>query len=115
MKIGRGALALFIDHIPASEAIESIGGVELMKLIPGDRMGETPPRGWRCLEASIAPAAIQIEALDRSLVDDGTSIHGHVHDAAPGSQQPQPRDARYHGNPGLDHMLDHRQVAAARV
>ena len=78
-------------------------------------VGEAPARGRRRLEAAVAPAGIEIEAVDRRLVDDRRAVHGHVHQAAPAAQQPQPAEHRHQRHAALAHVLDGRQVAALGV
>src|SRR6478736_6672819 len=58
-----GALALFVDHVAGLEPVETIGGVELVGFVLGDGVGEAPARGRRGLEAAVAPARVEIEAL----------------------------------------------------
>jgi hypothetical protein len=64
MQIGRRALAFFVDHVAAAEAVEAEIGIEGMRFVPGDRPGKAPAGGRRRLEAAIAPAAIEIEIVD---------------------------------------------------
>src|SRR6188768_263667 len=86
MQIGLRAGAALVDGVAGAETVEPVGGGELVGLAGGDQMGEAPARRRGGLEAAIAPAAIEIEVVDRRLVDDRRTIHGHVHDAAPGAQ-----------------------------
>ena len=97
------------------EAVEPEGRVERMRLVARDRVGEAPARGRRRLEAAVAPARVEIEALDRRPVDDRRAVHRHVHQAAPAPQQPQPPDHRHQRHAALAHVLDRRQVAALGV
>src|SRR5690606_31373971 len=61
------------------------------------------------------PAAIQIHAGQRAFGDDGRAVHGHVHDAAPAAQQPQPRHGREHRHHLAHDLLHERQVSALGV
>src|SRR5215470_4081325 len=90
MRIGRRPRAALVDHCTAREAIECEGFVERMRPVLRDRMREDEARGRRRLEAAIAPAAVDVEALDRRLADDRAPVHGHVVDAAPEPHHPQP-------------------------
>src|SRR5262245_63264940 len=89
------AHALLVDDAALSEAVETIGGGERMRLAGGDEMGETPARCRRRLEAAIAPAGVEIEPVDRRLVDDRRAVHGNVEQHAPGAEVAQAYDNRH--------------------
>ncbi len=58
MGLGKCAGAALIDHMSGSEALKRKCGIQRMRRIVGNGMGETPA-GARCrLETAIAPAAI---------------------------------------------------------
>src|SRR5579859_2681102 len=65
MRIGRGSGAALVDRRAAIEAIEREMLVELVRPVLRDRMRKAEARGGRCFEAAVAPAAVDIEALDR--------------------------------------------------
>ena len=67
------------------------------------------------LKPAVAPARVQIEALDGRPVDDGRAVHGHVHDAAPAAKEAHPADHRHQRHAALADVLDHRQVPALRI
>src|ERR1035438_1491298 len=115
VKIGLGALALFVDQMPGCEPVEAKGGSGFVRLVGGQQMGKCPAGCRRCLEAAVAPAGIQIEAIEWSAIDDRRSVHRHVRDAAPASKQARTADHRHERHAALANVLDRRQVAAARI
>src|ERR1700728_5049379 len=78
-------------------------------------MGEAPPGAGRRLEAAVAPAAVEIEPLDRRLADEGRAIHGHVHDARALPENAQARERRHHRDRRAHQVLDQRKIAALRI
>src|SRR5260370_42186300 len=88
VKVGLGAAAILIDQLAAREAVQPITPGERMGRLVRQQMSETPPGGRRRLESAITPARVQIQTLDRRVIDDGRAIHAHVHDATPGAQHP---------------------------
>src|SRR5262245_45168890 len=69
--VGLRAHALLVDHAACRQAIEPVGGRIWMRLVLGYEVREADAGGRRRLEAAIAPAGIEIEPIDRRLVDDG--------------------------------------------
>src|SRR3546814_7609125 len=63
--LGRGAGAGLVDGGAAREAVEREWHGERVRLIARDQVREAPARGRRRLEPAIAPAAIEIETVDR--------------------------------------------------
>ena len=78
-------------------------------------MCEAPSRARRRLEAAVAPAGVEVETLDSGAVDDRRAIHRHVHDAAPGAQQPRATDHRHQRHAAFADVLDGGEVAALRI
>ena len=74
MQVGLGALALFVDHPAGSEPVKTIGLRRLMRGIGGQKMGKAETGCRRRLEAAVAPAAVQIEAVNRRMVDNGRAV-----------------------------------------
>src|SRR3546814_3028424 len=56
-----GGGAVFVDQRAAAEAVEAEGGVQRMRFVMRDGMGENMAAAGSRLEASGAPAAIDIE------------------------------------------------------
>ncbi len=56
VQVGLRARALLVDQMAGGEAVEPEGGVERVRLVAGDGVGEAPARGRRRLEAAVAPA-----------------------------------------------------------
>src|SRR3984885_3512807 len=115
VKIGLGALALFIDQMSGCEPVEAKGGSGLMRLVGCQQMGKCPAGRRRCLEAAVAPAGIEIEAIDWSAIDNRRSVHRHVRNAAPASKQARTADHRHQRHAALANVLDGGQIAAARI
>src|SRR4051812_41674721 len=78
--------ALLVDEPAGGEAVEPEGRRGLVRLVAGDEVREAVAGGRRRLEAAVAPAGIEIEPSDGRAVDDGRTVHRHVHDAAPVTQ-----------------------------
>src|SRR3546814_12274240 len=76
LQIGLGARALFIDQLPAREAIEPIACGDRMRLVTGEQMRKAPARRRSRLEPAVAPAAVEIEPRhrDRKRVVSGKSV-----------------------------------------
>ncbi len=89
--------------------------VQRVLLVVGDGVGEGPAGGGRRLEALIAPAAVEIELVDGRAADEGRAVRRHVLDAAPGAQQPQPRDERHQRHRAFGDRLHLRQHAALGI
>src|ERR1051326_2038115 len=115
MRLRVRAGTLLVDDGAAAEAVEREGGVEWVRRVLGDGPGEHPARSRRRLEAAVAPAAVEIKILDRRFADDRAAVHGHVHDAGPAAHQAQAREAREHGEPAFDRVLNRRQVSPLSV
>ena len=86
-----------------------------MRPIVGQRVGEHPAGAGGRLESAVAPPAVHVEPFHRQLADDGTAVHGHVHDAAPGAHEPQAREEREQADGARHDVLDEGQVAALGV
>src|SRR5690554_6280440 len=89
VEVRHGAFATFVKDVTGGEAVQAVGGIELVRLAGGDGVGETPTRGGRRLEAAVAPSGVEIEPLNRRAVDDRRAVHRHIHDAAPLAQVAQ--------------------------
>ena len=100
--------------MPAGEPVEP-GYVAGAWLVFRDGVGKTPARTRNRLEPAIAPAGVEVETVDRGLVDDRATIHGHVHDPTPMTQQTQPRHGRNHRDAFRYDVLDQRQVPALGI
>src|SRR5258707_6813125 len=107
--------ALLVDRVAGGETLEREGLVELVRLVIGDRVSEDPARGRRRLEAAIAPAAVDVEILQRRLADDRAAIHRHVHDAGPMAQHAQAAEAREEREERRREQADRRQIAALGI
>ena len=79
------------------------------------KMGKAPPAGGRGLKAAIAPTAVEIEPVDMGLVDDGRSIHRHIHNPAPRAQQTGAADHGHQGHAAFDDIFHDGQVAALGI
>ncbi len=115
MQIGLGALAFFVNQVAGPETVEAIGCGERMRLVARQQVSETPARGRRCLEAAVAPAGVEIEALDRRPVDDRGAVHRHVDETAPRAEHAHAPDCRHQRHAAFTDVLDSRQVAALGV
>src|SRR5438128_7181214 len=70
MEVGLRAHPLLIDEMAGRETIQTIGGGKRMRFIPRDQMRKAPARCRSCLEAAVTPASIEIQPIDRRVVDD---------------------------------------------
>src|SRR5436305_14232719 len=70
MQVRLGARALFVEQRAGRGAIEPHCRGDIVRLVARDQMREAPAGGRCCLEAAVAPAAIEIEPVDRRAVDD---------------------------------------------
>ena len=112
---GLGARAALVDETAFAETVDREVGVDRVRLVRGDHMGEAPARAGNRLEAAVAPAAVEIEPLDRRLADEGRAVHGHVHDARPLPENAQARERRHHRDRRAHQVLDQRKIAALRI
>src|SRR5258706_8397965 len=83
MQIGLSALAIFVDHMAGEEAIQAQGSGGPVTGVTSDQMREGEARRGRRLEAAITPAAIEIKAIHRRLVDNRRAVHRHIDIACP--------------------------------
>ena len=86
MQVWLGAGALFVDHVTEFVAFETKFGRHWMRFFLGQQMGVAPATRWRSFEAAITPAAIKIETVHGSFVDERRSIHRHVDETPPHTQ-----------------------------
>src|SRR5450432_1382674 len=70
MQVRLGALALFVDEVPGAKPVETQVRSRRVWRVTRDQMGEGKSGSGRGLEAAIAPAGVEIEALRRRAVDD---------------------------------------------
>ena len=75
--------AFFVEQLTGCKTIKAIFRRNRVRFVARDQVCEAPTRSRCRLEPAIAPAAIQIEAVNRGAIDDRRSIECHVHDAAP--------------------------------
>src|SRR5262249_6345836 len=115
VQVGLRTHALLVDHPACAETVEPVSSGVWVRLILGDEMGKTPARSRRRLEAAIAPAGVEIEAVDRGFVDNGRAVHGHVEQAAPRAQDAQAPDQRHERHAPLAHIFDDRQIPTLGV
>src|SRR5262245_12677967 len=80
-----------VERAAGAEAVEAVGSGKRVRLAGCERVRKAPARGGRRLEATVTPAAIQVEAVDRRRADDRAGVRGHVHHAAPVAQKPDAR------------------------
>src|SRR5579859_600086 len=71
LSVGDGRGGGLVDQSAGGEALEREGRVDRVRLVARDGVGEDMRRTWRCLEATRAPAAIDIEAGHRRLAENG--------------------------------------------
>ena len=83
MQVRLGTSARFINNMACGEAIKSECFCVRVGLIRCDQMSKTPTRSRGRLEAAITPSAIEVETVNVRLVNDGGSVHRHVHNASP--------------------------------
>ena len=81
----------------------------------GNGMSKHPAGAGCCLEATRAPAAIEIQSLDGHLADDRTGIRADINNAAPLAHQSQATEHRKQFTHGLDGALDYLETAALTV
>src|SRR3546814_14188763 len=91
-----GGSAVFVDQRAAAEAVEAEGGVQRVRLVMRDGMGENMAAAGRRLEAAGAPAAIDIEPPDRRPADERTGLRANVDDTGPLAQHAPPAEDREH-------------------
>ena len=80
-----------------------------------DRVREHPARAGRRLEAARAPAAVDVQAVDRRRPDDRRRVGADVDDAGPGPQHARPREDREQLERRRHLVLDHVERAALAV
>src|ERR1700675_2119856 len=78
-------------------------------------MGKRQAGCGRRLEAAVAPAAIEIEPVDRRAVDDGRAVHRHIRDAAPAAKQTCASEHRHDGHAALANILYRGKISAAGI
>ena len=66
--------AVLVDQRAGGEALEREGLRERMRFAFGERPGEDVARAGRGLEAARAPAAIDVQVLDREGTDNRRSV-----------------------------------------
>ena len=76
------------DASACAEAVQTHLFRRFMRPVQRHEVSKRMPRGRRCLEPAVVPAAIQVQPFDRGLIDNGGSIKGHVH------MPPQLRNSR---------------------
>src|SRR3546814_953432 len=65
-----GRRAVLVDQEAAAEAVEREGGVQRVRRVLRDGVGEGPAGAGCRLEAAGAPAAVEVEVLHRRLGED---------------------------------------------
>jgi hypothetical protein len=73
VQIGLGASALIINDASRRETVQPETSIQHMRLTLRDGPSEAPARGRRCLEAAIAPAAVQEEDGNSAIASSITS------------------------------------------
>ena len=104
--------AMLIKLFAFHQSVEREIGIEFMRRIVGHGMREGEARCGRGLEALIAPAAIEIEAVNGSYSDEGGTIGRHIIDATPGAEQAQARHEGGHRHRTFHHFLHFEKLAA---
>src|ERR1700704_3759189 len=80
-----------------------------------DRVREAVADAGRRLEAAGAPAAVEIQVLDRGEPDDRRGVRADVDDAGPGPQQVRPREHREQLQRGGHLLLDDVEGTALAI
>src|SRR3546814_10815129 len=86
-----------------------------MRFVMRDGMGENMAAAGSRLEASGAPAAIDIEPPDRRAADDRTGVRADVDDTRPLAQHAQSAEDREHLDDRLQRAFDDVETAALAV
>src|SRR5471032_393840 len=107
--------AVLVDQIAVDETIEREGLVQLMRPVLGQRVRKDPAGTWGRLEATGAPAAIEIKSLDRRLADDRAGIRTDIDDAAPCAQHTQAAEDREQLDQRVQQILDDRRAAGLGI
>src|ERR1700730_15674829 len=94
VRVGEGANAAFINRAPGGKALESQMGGERVRGAVRNQMRRRPASRRDPLEASVAPAAVQDQTLNRGLGDERGAVHGHVHEPTPLTHYLQARQSR---------------------
>src|SRR5258708_35856330 len=115
MEIGLGALPFFVYRVARRETVEPIGCRDFVRPICRDKMGKGQARGGRRLEAAVAPAAVEVEPVDRRVVDDRRAVHRHIRDAAPAPEQACAPEHRHDGHAALANVLNRGKISAAGI
>src|SRR3546814_7233455 len=63
MQFGTRAVAALVDDAALAEAVQREGGVQRVRRVVRDGMGEAPAGGRRRLEAAVAPAGIERKSV----------------------------------------------------
>src|SRR5690349_8579150 len=107
--------AVLVDQIAVDEAVEGERLVQLVRPVLGQGIGEHPAGAGRGLEAAGAPAAVEIEALNRRLADDRAGIRADIDDAAPGAQHAQAAEDRKQLDQRVQQILDDGRAAGLGI
>src|SRR3546814_593698 len=110
-----GRRAVLVDQEAAAEAVEREGGVQRVRRVLRDGVGEGPAGAGRRLEAAGAPAAVEVEVLNRRLVEDWAGVRADVDDAAPLPQHAHAAEQREKLADGAQGLLGHLHGAALAV
>src|SRR6185437_5727882 len=92
--VSHGRRRSLVDQVAVAEAFDVERRIDGMRLVLGDGPGEDMRRARRGLEAAGAPTAVDIQAGDGCLADDGRAVRRYIDDAAPIAHHAQAAEVR---------------------
>ena len=113
--VRHGGSAVFVDQGTGIEAFQRKGRVQRMRLVVGNGMREHPAGTGRGLEAARAPAAIEIQALQRRFADSRTGIRAGINNATPLPQHAHPAENREQFHNSRQGAFDNIETAALAI
>ena len=87
--MGHARCAMLVDEMAGDESSKGEGCIEGMGLVVGDSVSVDPAGTGRGLVASSPPSSVELQPIDRRLVDDGTGVVACGDRAAPLAHEPK--------------------------
>ena len=90
VQFGVGACTALINIDAAGKPVQRVIRNNGIGAVICNQVGKVPAGCRTRLETAIVPAGVQVEIFERSLADERSAIHGHIHHARPVPQQSHP-------------------------
>ncbi len=107
--------AVLIDQMTGNKAVQPEGAGQRVRFITGNGGGKDMAGARCCLEAARAPAAIEVQALNRSFADDGTGVGADIDDASPLAVHAYACEGRKQFDDGRRRGVDDVRTAALTI